>query len=273
MSPSGSLVLDSITHMTAEARGRVVVAGSHCAPFAAALALGQPMPGVIMNDAGVGRDEAGITGLADLEQAGMPAAVVAHTSARIGDGADCLARGVVSHLNDAARRACIDVGQSAREVAEVMAGLPVVEAAPPEVSPEQRTVSHPSGARRPLVVVDSASLVVPEDAGAVVVTGSHGGLLGGRAEWAIKAPVFAAAYNDAGGGIDGAGMTRLPVLQARGIAGVVVDAFTARIGDGASTLDDGVISHANDVAAALGAKPGMPLRAFVALAVAVDATP
>ena len=50
-------------------------------------------------------------------------------------------------------------------------------------------------------------------------TGSHGALLGGKPETAIKIPVFAAIYNDADFGIDDAGIARLPALDARGIAG------------------------------------------------------
>ena len=48
--------------------------------------------------------------------------------------------------------------------------------------------------------------------------GSHGALLGGKPETAIKIPVFAALYNDADFGIDDAGIARLPVLEARGIS-------------------------------------------------------
>ena len=62
--------------------------------------------------------------------------------------------------------------------------------------------------------LDSASLVVPEHHGAIVLTGSHGGLLGGRPETALKYDVRAAFYNDAGIGIDEAGVSRLPALDA-----------------------------------------------------------
>jgi len=43
---------------------------------------------VILNDAGVGRDRAGIGGLALLDTIGMSAATLSHRSARIGDGDD-----------------------------------------------------------------------------------------------------------------------------------------------------------------------------------------
>jgi hypothetical protein len=112
--------------------------------------------------------------------------------------------------------------------------------------------------------LDSNGLVLPGDAGHVVVTGSHGGLLGGRPETAVKAPVLAALYNDAGIGVDEAGISRLPALQARGIAGACVSCFSARIGDAMSTWNDGFVSALNPLAAARGGRIGQSARDFVA---------
>ncbi len=103
----------------------------------------------------------------------------------------------------------------------------------------------------------------PEHAGAVVVTGSHGGLLGGKAETALKYDALAALFNDAGIGIDEAGVTRLPALDARRIAAATVAATSARIGDARSTYEDGILSRVNARAAALGIAPGMTAREFV----------
>src|SRR5207302_1281456 len=77
---------------------------------------------------------------------------------------------------------------------------------------------------------------------AIVLTGSHGGLLGGRPETALKYEVRAAFYNDAGIGIDEAGVSRLPALDDRGIAAATVSAATARIGEARSTYEDGILS-------------------------------
>jgi hypothetical protein len=113
--------------------------------------------------------------------------------------------------------------------------------------------------------MDSNSLMTPADDGTVVVTGSHGALLGGRPETAARAAVFAALYNDADGGIDGAGFTRLPALDARGIAAATYSAWTARIGDGRSAVDTGIVSAVNARAASLGLKSGGTVRDAVAL--------
>ena len=107
--------------------------------------------------------------------------------------------------------------------------------------------------------INSAGLVLPEDEGHIVATGSHGALLGGKPETAIKIPVFAAIYNDADFGMEDAGIARLPVLDARGIAGACVSAWSARIGDGQSTYRDGFVTAVNSArgrnAAARSASP------------------
>ena len=112
--------------------------------------------------------------------------------------------------------------------------------------------------------LDSASLVLPEHKDSIVVTGSHGGLLGGRPETALKYDVLGALYNDAGIGKDEAGTSRLPALDARGIAAATVSAASARIGDARSTYEDGIISRVNARAAALGLREGISAREFVA---------
>ena len=98
-----------------------------------------------------------------------------------------------------------------------------------------------------------------------MLTGSHGGLLGGRPETALKYDVRAAFYNDAGIGIDEAGVSRLPALDDRGIAAATVSAESARIGDARSTYQDGILSRANARAAASGLMPGISAREAVAI--------
>ena len=259
------LILDSVTRFGPEARGAIAIAASHGGVYAAHVALQAGVVGLVLNDAGVGLARAGIGGLAYCDTWRIPCATVDYRSARIGDGSDCAARGVVSHLNDAAARLGICVGMAALEAAQRMRATDSAPATPAALPEESRQVVLLPGARRPLVMADSAGLVGPADADAVVITGSHGGLLGGRPETAIKADVFAAFYNDAGIGMDDAGVSRLPALDARGIAGGTVAANSARIGDARSTFETGVLSRVNGVAAARGACEGMRARDFAEL--------
>jgi len=113
--------------------------------------------------------------------------------------------------------------------------------------------------------LDSASLVRPEDEGAIVVTGSHGGLIGGHPESALRAPAMAAVFNDAGFGLEDAGISRLPALDVRGIAAATVAAASARIGEGCSTFSSGTLSAVNGVARSLGARVGNSTSDFIEL--------
>ena len=116
--------------------------------------------------------------------------------------------------------------------------------------------------RPDLLLVDSITEAIGRGAGLIVVSGSHGGASAGR--FAIEARLRIAVFNDAGIGKDGAGVKALDALQHHAIAACTVGHDSARIGDAASTLHDGVISHTNPLAAALGAHPGQPLRDWIA---------
>jgi nucleotidyltransferase/DNA polymerase involved in DNA repair len=69
----------------------------------------------VFNDAGVGKDGAGIAALGLLDADRIAAVAVAHTSARIGEALDTWERGVVSHLNAAARQLGLREGEPLRE--------------------------------------------------------------------------------------------------------------------------------------------------------------
>ncbi len=258
------LVFDSVTHVPEGVRGRVALCASHGGTYSGWYAAHRGLAGVILHDAGIGRDRAGIAGLDWLARIAVPAAAIGHLSARIGDGADCRARGVLSAVNAQAASLGLTVGMRAAEALERLAAAGLLE--PPSVPERAEARAEIAAAGRAgirVVALDSNSLVVTEDAGHMIVTGSHGGLLGGRPETAVKHPVLAAVYNDAGGGIDGAGFSRLPALDARGIAGATVSAESARIGEAMSTWNDGIVSAVNDTAARLGGRVGQSCRDFV----------
>jgi hypothetical protein len=256
------LTADSITRVGSEAAGAVVVNGSHGGIYAAYLAGKLRVAAAVFNDAGVGRDQAGIAGLDYLEGFGIPAAAIGHETARIGDGPDMMARGLVIHANPSARALGCCPGTTCRDAAALLQqAVPSGRAPPPER--EGAFVLVPEA---PAVwALDSASLVGADHVGTVVVTGSHGGLLGGRPDTALKYDAFAALFNDAGIGIDEAGVSRLPALDNRGIAAGTVGASSARIGDARSTYQDGILTRVNTHASALGLAPGMSAREFVAI--------
>jgi hypothetical protein len=257
------LIADSITKLPPEAPGAVIICGSHGGVYVGYLAAKAGLAGVILSDAGVGRDRAGIGALPYLDALDVAAATVGHMSARIGDGADIAARGIITHANAMAERLGVAPGLSAQEAARRMTGAPGLSGTPPAQAESRRRLALPFD--HPAVwVIDSAALVDKVgDVGAILVTGSHGGLMGGKPALALQVDGLAALYNDAGVGADGAGITRLPALDQRGIAAGTVSALSARIGDATSTYEDGVLSHVNDTARTRGVREGMSAREFV----------
>jgi len=71
------VIADSITRVGPEAAGAVVVNASHGGVYAAYLAAKLHAVAAVFNDAGVGRDRAGIAGLDYLEDFGIAAATAA----------------------------------------------------------------------------------------------------------------------------------------------------------------------------------------------------
>jgi hypothetical protein len=263
------VVADTITKMPPDAAGRVVVSGSHGGVYPGYLAAKAQVRAVILNDAGVGKDGAGIESLFYLEALGIAAATVSHLSCRIGDTADMLARGRVSRANGPARAAGVAVDMPCRETIQCLARAAHVVHLPEPVREGRGEAQAGAHAQRRILLLDSAAMVLPEDAGHIVVTGSHGGLVGGIPAMALRTDAFAAVFHDAGIGVDGAGVTRLPALEARGMPAFTVAAQSARIGDARSIFDSGVISVANAPALDRGAQPGLAacdvLRAWASL--------
>jgi hypothetical protein len=255
-------VHDSITHLGEQDAGKVVVAASHGGVYCGYCAANGHVLAAIFSDAGVGLENAGIAALDYLDALGIPAATVDYRSARIGDGADLVQRGRISFCNARARELGCAPGQATMQCAVRMESAQPSEATAPAYE-EARTLLLERPGREKVWGLDSNSLVTPDDTGSIIVTGSHGAILGGKPETALRIDALAAVYNDAGVGIDDAGISRLPALEARGIAAVTVDAQSARIGDARSTWESGKISHANSLAQAYGVRAGMSVPAFV----------
>ena len=115
--PTEPVLLDSIALIGAmgeRSRGTVVVSGSHGGVSAAGFVVDHPHRPLVVffNDAGVGKDAAGIAGLAMLQAIGVAGCAYSHQSARIGEAADGLAHGIISYLNEAARALGLSAGQA-----------------------------------------------------------------------------------------------------------------------------------------------------------------
>ena len=116
-----ALLFDSITEAVGQAEGRVVVTGSHGGVSSGRFALQARPRLAVFNDAGVGKEGAGIAALALLQAAGIAACTVAHSSARIGDARSTLDEGDVSHANAAALALGIQPGAALRDALAALA--------------------------------------------------------------------------------------------------------------------------------------------------------
>lgn len=113
--------MDTIAYMDKSNNGDVVVCGSHGSISAAEYVVERFKPcGIIHNDAGKGKENAGIAGLKIYETIGIPAAAVDAFTARIGDGLDCYEQGIISAINKSAGDCGVKIGMSAKDAALIV---------------------------------------------------------------------------------------------------------------------------------------------------------
>lgn len=114
------VLMDSISLIGPDDVGTIIICGSHGGQISGAFAARHAPSLVIFNDAGVGKNCAGIASLHYLASKGIAAATVSHTSARIGDALDAWESGVVSHRNSDAATLGVDVGASSQDVVSIV---------------------------------------------------------------------------------------------------------------------------------------------------------
>jgi hypothetical protein len=180
-----------------------------------------------------------------------------------------MARGVISRVNVLAGRLGAKEGMRCAEAAELLAQAPTPAVVPEKLSEaDGRWLAKTGAAGMKVWALDSNSLMRPDDAGQIVLTGSHGGLVGGNPESALRVRAHAAVFNDAGICPDGSSTSRLAVLDQWGVAAALVSASSARISDGRSSYNDGILSMVNERAQAVGVRVGMSAREFCDLVLA-----
>ena len=257
------LTVASCSNVRAEHRSHVVVSGSYGGRYNAFNAAKWPVRAVIMNDAGVGKDNAGIAGLDFLDRIGLAAATADARTCHIGDGDHMLGHGIISYVNGAAAALGCAPGQSVRTCAELMRTATVPTVAPPSITEGARFVMRDVAGEPVLICADSIGMLQPDDAGRIVVTASHGALSGGRPDNVVPSGIHAIFFSDAGGGMDGAGIARLADLERRGIVAGATSADSAPIGDSRALYRDGILSYVNGPASLRGGRVGMKLNDFI----------
>ncbi len=102
-----TVLMDSVSYITDDNRGDIIISGSHGGTSSARYAIEARAGAVFFNDAGVGKNNAGIRGLDQLAEKNIIAIAVRHTSAEIANAADTYRSGIVSHVNRLAQQAGI----------------------------------------------------------------------------------------------------------------------------------------------------------------------
>jgi hypothetical protein len=257
--PLGRIVaVDSATYATKELKPTdVFLAGSYCATAAQGPPFGRGVKAIIALDAGIGKDEAGITALATGEQHGVPVASVATLSAEVANGRS-VAWGTISRANAPARALGVAPGQLAYDAAVRMLNAPLgkpIEVAATWDEHPHVVEEYPRGK----IWASTSSFVfkrkMPTD---VICIAANSGRV--FAESLIEIGPRGGIANDSGMGKNNSGIAGLKILAEAGIAACSVAAMSARIGDGMSTWNDGVISAANAIAMERGVKVGITAK-------------
>ena len=243
--------------------GHVVVSGSYGGEYNAFYAAKWGIRGVVLCDAGVGRNDAGIKGLAYLDGVGLPAATADGNTCHIADGDDILAHGIISYVNHSAQKIGVQVGQTVQAAADLMRGAPVVNAELPAIAGGKRYLISDAPNQPKIICLDAAPMLDAADAGAIAITGSHAALFRGQPDNVIGPDLTGVFFSDGGVGKDNAGIKRLANLDLRNIPAGTASANSAAIGDSRDIYENGVFSYVNESAKRLGGQPGMTVKAFV----------
>jgi hypothetical protein len=255
------LVTDSCTYCDARVQTTdVIIAGSFAGEIAVAMALRHGARAVLANAAGIGRDGAGVSGLTLGQRLGAPVAALSEQSARLGDGPDGYAHGVIARVNALTRSLGVQEGMSCAEAATLLLKAPPGVVGRGDAYFDNRCEIVYDGPEGQVATMNSVSFATVENAGQVICAGSHTASVTGHYVTAYGFPVAGILGNDAGIGKDQSGIAGLELLNQADIPAASVAAMSARIGSGTSTYEHGLISHCNAVAQARGVRRGQPAK-------------
>ena len=274
--PKGIILHDSLGDIQPDNTSPILVCASHCGDngaFARKL-TNCHVKAVFLNNAGIGKNQAGISGLSHYEAANILACAVDHNSAEIGVARDTWESGIISHTNQLAKEAGIQPGDSVQEaVARIINIIDkpslIQKNKSFESLKDENKDSKSNNAdlkKQAKIEIDGVSITVTDsitflnesNAGDIAVCGSHGGVSAG--EYAQKRHLKAVFFNDAGIGKNNAGIKSLETLTDAGILACTVDCMSAEIFNGQDMLNNGIISVCNRLAKSKNIREKMTLK-------------
>ncbi len=267
--PEAVILLDSLGDLQPGNTRPILVCGSHCGGNRdlARQVKNCRVKAVFLNNAGIGKNQAGIRGLTQYEAENILACAVDCFSAEIGIASDTWESGIISHTNTLAHNAGIKSGDSVKEAVAKLINradnltltqkLSAFESQPDDkVDLKKQIQTLINGV--PITITDSITFLNENNSGDIVVCGSHGGVSAG--EYAQKYHVKAVFFNDAGIGKNRAGVKSLESLSEAGILACTVDCTSAEIFNGHDVLENGRITVCNQLATSKNIKEKMSVK-------------
>jgi uncharacterized protein YunC (DUF1805 family) len=277
--PEAVVLLDSLGDLQPGNSSPILVCASHCGDNGtfARKVKNCHVKAIFLNNAGIGKNQAGIRGLTHYQAENILACAVDHNSAEIGVARDTWESGIISHTNKLAEEAGIQPGDSVQEaVARI---IRIIDN--PSLNPKNKSfeslidVNKDSKSNKidlkkqiqaqiygvSITVTDSITFLNESNAGDIVICGSHGGVSAGH--YAQKHRLKAVFFNDAGIGKNNAGIKSLDSLSDAGILACTVDCMSAEIFNGQDVLENGIITVCNQLAKSRNIKEKMKVKEAV----------
>jgi len=115
-----TVLMDSISYVDKDNYKDIIVSGSHGGTSSAGYGLDVKVGAAFFNDAGIGKNRSGISGLDLLQDAGIIAIAVSHETAEIANGRDTYENGIVSFVNERAEKAGIKKDMTVKEAVDIL---------------------------------------------------------------------------------------------------------------------------------------------------------
>ncbi len=274
--PEGIVLFDSLGDLQLDNTSPILVCGSHCGGNRdlARHVNNCHVKAVFLNNAGVGKNQAGIRGLTHYEAENVLACAVDNYSAEIGISQDTWESGTISHTSPQAEALGILIGDSVKKAVAKISPIINHPLSSQESEKSESVIKNEvktSGSKEELkkqtktqidgvsiTITDSITFLSANNSGDIVVCGSHGGVSAGH--YAQKHNVKAVFFNDAGIGKNNAGIKSLEYLNDIGILACTVNCMSAEIFNGQDVLTNGIISVCNQLAKARNITKGMMVK-------------
>jgi hypothetical protein len=257
---SGRIVaFDSSTYMAQNPTDQndVVAIGSYCGTRVLQPIFARGVRAVIATDAGIGKDEAGISGMKSGQKIGVPVAAIAAMSAETSNGRATLL-GTISRVNTLAQSFGVKPGMVAYEAAMLLMKAPPGKPTTIPRGAEEKPIVVETTAKGRIWATPGTTAIrekIPND---VICSGANSSRV--MSDGVFRMGAKGAIANDAGIAKNNTAVEGVKLLGEKGIPAASVSTMTARLGEGLSTWNDGVISVVNAIAAARGVKVGMTAK-------------